>query len=211
MNDDLKKPQLRALQYWLMDGVIELFVGIIVLLAAIVYYIQNSTPGSLLSRILGIASVILVCGGGFGGRWIIQHIKERTTYPRSGYVSYKSGWKSKENVVIAIIVLVLILGYVVLTLVTDSKLADWGPVVSGVCMGILLIQAGYHSALPRFYILAFLGLLIGVGLVASGLHAALGLPLFFGLNGLILLASGGLTLGKYLRHTPTHLESPDEI
>jgi Flp pilus assembly protein TadB len=75
-------------------------------------------------------------------------------------------------------------------------------VVCGLFGGILLIQAGYRSALPRFYVLAFLGLLIGAGLVVSGLSIVLSLPLFFGLNGLILLASGSLTLYKYLRQTP---------
>ncbi len=102
MNDDLKKPELRAIQYWLVDGVGELFVGFIFLLAVIVYYLQELSPGSLLSRVLGITSVILVCGGAFGGRWIIQRIKERTTYPRTGYVAYKSGWKNKRDVAIAI-------------------------------------------------------------------------------------------------------------
>ena len=210
MNDDLKKPQLRALQYWLMDGVPELLVGFIFLLAAIIYYVQESTPGSLLSRILGIVSVILVCGVGFGGRWIIQRIKERTTYPRTGYLTYKSSWKNKGDVVIAIGLMALILAFVVITTVTDTKLADWGPVVCGLLMGALGVQAGYRLGLPRFYILAFLSLLIGAGLVLSGLSSVLSLPLFFGLNGLILLASGSLTLWKYLRSTHPREGAPSE-
>ncbi len=202
MSDDFKKPQQRALQYWLADGVGELFVGSILLLAAIVDYLQESAPGSLLSKILGIASVFLVVGGAFGGRWIIQRIKERTTYPRTGYVANKSGWKNKRDVAIAIGVMALLFAFVVFTTVTDTKLADWGPVVCGLFMGILLVQAGYRSDLPRLYILALLGLLIGAGLFVSGLGIVLSLPLFFGLNGLILLVSGGLTLWKYLRQTP---------
>lgn len=210
MNDDLKKPQLRALQYWLVDGVGELNVGFFFLLVGIVYYLQESAPGSLLSKIFSIASVLLVCGGAFGGRRIIQRIKERTTYPRTGYVAYKSGWKNKGDVAIAIGVMALLLAFVVFTMVTDTKLTDWGPVVCGLCMGTLLVQAGYRSALPRFYILAFLGLLIGAGLVVSGFSIVLSLPLFFGLNGLILLTSGSRTLWKYLRQTPALQDAPDE-
>jgi len=211
MNDDLKDPQLRALQYWPIDGVSELLVGVIVLLAAIIYYVQESTPGSLLSKILGIASVILVCGVGFGGRWIIQRIKERTTYPRTGYVTYKSSWKNKGNVAIAIGVMALVFAFVVFTTLTDTKLIAWGPVVCGLFLGILMVQAGYRFGQPRFYFLAFLGLLIGAGLVVSGLRIELSLPLFFGLNGLFLLTSGSLTLWKYLRSNPIPpTEPPDE-
>lgn len=210
MNDDLKKLQLRALQYWLVDGVGELNVGFFFLLVAIVYYLQESAPGSLLSKIFSIASVLLVCGGAFGVRWIIQRIKERTTYPRTGYIAYKSGWKNKGDVAIAIGVMALFLAFVVFTMVTDTKLTDWVPVVCGLFMGTFLVQTGYRSALPRFYILAFLSLLIGAGLVASGLSIVFSLPPFFGLNGLILLTSGSLTLWKYLRQNPPPQDTPDE-
>jgi hypothetical protein len=201
MSDDLKKPQLRALQYWLVDGVGELFVGFFFLLVAIVYYLKESAPGTILSKIFSIASVILVCGGAFGSRWIIQRIKERTTYPNTGYVTYNSGWNKKNNSAIAIVVMTLLLAYVIITLVIDTKFIDWGPVVGGLFMGILLVQVGYRFATPRLYILAFLGLLIGAGLVISGLSLVLGWPLFFGLFGLILITSGSLTLRKYLCQT----------
>ena len=202
MNDDLKKPQLRAIQYWLVDGIGEVSVGILILLAAVISYVQESAPGSLFSKILGIASILVVCGGAFGGRWIIQRIKDHTTYPRTGYVAYKRSWNAKGDILIAIPSMVLLLSFVVFTTVTDTKLANWGPVVCGLFMGTLLVRAGYRLALPRLYILAFLGLLIGAGLVVSGLRIALSLPLFFGLSGLILLASGGVTLWKYLRQNP---------
>jgi heme/copper-type cytochrome/quinol oxidase subunit 1 len=109
MTDDLKEPQLRTLQYWTVDGVGELFVGLLFLLVAIVYYLQESTTGSLLSKVFGIVSVILVCGGAFGGRWIMQRVKERTTYPRTGYVAYKREKYSKGDVAIAVGVMTLIL------------------------------------------------------------------------------------------------------
>jgi hypothetical protein len=210
MTENIKKPQLRALQYWLVDGVGELSVGFILLLVAMIYYFQEAAPGSLLSRILSIAAVVLVCGAGFGGRWMIQRIKGRTTYPRTGFVAYKSAWKDKSDVLIAIGVMALLLAFIVFTTLTDSQLADWAPLVCGLFMGIIMARAGYRSALPRLYILAFLSLLIGAGLVFSGLNIALSLPHFFGLNGLILLASGGLTLWKNLRRNPSFPEMTDE-
>jgi len=209
MDDETKNPQLRALQYWVVDGVSELLVGFVFLLTAIIYYVQASTPGTLLSKILAIASVILVCGVGFGGRWMIQRIKERTTYPRTGFVTYKINWKDKENIVIAIVITALILAYALITTVMDTKLTYWGPIFCGVIMGILMFQAGYRLGQPRFYFLAFLAVVIGFVLVLNGLRNEFNLLLFIGLNGLLLLASGGLTFWKYLRshHSP---EAPDE-
>jgi hypothetical protein len=211
MTDDLKDPQLRTLQYWTVDGVGELFVGLLFLLVAIVYYLQESTTGSLLSKVFGIVSVILVCGGAFGGRWIMQRVKERTTYPRTGYVAYKREKYSKGDVAIAVGVMALILAFVIFTTVTDTKLTGWGPLVCGLIMGVLMIQAGYRLGQHRYYLLAFIGILIGMGLVLSGLRIEYSFPLFFGLDGLILLGSGSLKLVKYLHQTPVPSpESPDE-
>jgi hypothetical protein len=78
-------------------------------------------------------------------------------------------------------------------------------------MGVLVIQAGYRLGQPRYYLLAFIGILIGIGLVLSGLRIEYSFPLFFGLDGLILLGSGSLKLVKYLHKTPVPSpESPDE-
>jgi hypothetical protein len=171
-------------------------------MAAIVYYFQESMPGSILSKILGIVSVFLVCGGAFGGRWIIQRIKERTTYPRTGYLNYKSVWKNKRDVAIVIGLTALLLVINAFILVTGTKIDYLGLVISEVLLGVLVIQTGYHSGFHRFYILAFFDILIGAGLVVSGTSAVLALLLFFGLNGLILLIAGGLTLWNYLRENP---------
>jgi hypothetical protein len=200
MNDNLEKPQLHAIQYQFADGIGELCVGFLFILVAVITYLQETMPGSLMNRIFGIASVLLVCGAAFGGRWIIQRIKERITYPRTGYVANKSSWKNKGDIVIGLIMMAVLICFVVFTTVTDTKLADWGPVVCGLFMGTLFVRAGYRLSLPRLYLLAFLGLLIGAGLVISGLSPALSLPLFFGLNGLILFISGSITLWRYLRN-----------
>ncbi|MGA2503790.1 MAG: hypothetical protein ABSG01_06835 [Anaerolineales bacterium] len=211
MSNDLKKPQLRTLRYWLVDGVPELFVGFILFMAAIVYYFQESVPGSLLSKILGIVSVFLVCGGGFGGRWIIQRIKEHTTYPRTGYLAYKSAWKNKREVMIASGLTALFIIFNVLILVTNTNTEHLGLVISGVLLGVLVIQAGYQSGLHRFYVLAFLDFLTGAVLLVSGITVVLGLSLFFGLNGLIILISGSLVLWKYMRANSAPQDTPSEL
>lgn len=202
--------QLRAFRYWVVDDIVELGIGFIFSLVAIINYLQETALESLLSKILNIISVVLVLSAGFGGRRIIQRIKVSTTYPRNGYVAYKGGWKNKGDIIIAVVVGGLILAYIVFTTVTDTKLANWGPVLSGLLMGILLVQAAYRFIMPRFYILALLSLLIGSVLVVSGLSLALSFPLFWGLNGLILLTSGGVTLWKYLRRRPSSTETIDE-
>ena len=84
-------------------------------------------------------------------------------------------------------------------------------VISVVLLGVLVIQVGYRSGLHRFYILAFFDFLIGAGLVVSGISILLGLLLFFGLNGLILLISGSLVMWKYMHSNLCSLDNPDEL
>jgi hypothetical protein len=202
--------QSRAFRYWVVDGIAELGIGFIVSLVSTIYYLQETFPESLLIKILNFIAVILVLSVGFGGWRIIQRIKVSTTYPRTGYVAYKGSWKNKGNIMIAVVVGGLILAFVVFTTVTGTKLANWWLVFSGLILGILFLQDAYRFTLPRFYILAFLSLLIGSVLVVSGLNLALSFPLFWGLNGLILLFSGGVTLWKYLRRRPFSTETIDE-
>jgi hypothetical protein len=99
----------------------------------------------------------------------------------------------------------------VLILVTNTNTEHLGLVISGVLLGVLVIQAGYQSGLHRFYVLAFLDFLTGAVLLVSGITVVLGLSLFFGLNGLIILISGSLVLWKYMRTNSAPQDTPSEL
>ncbi len=114
------------------------------------------------------------------------------------------------RIAIIFVALALVAGLVALFIAGSPSRLDLIPAVSGLVFGAAIAWIGYRAALPRFYLLAALSLLIGVGLSFSGLSESLELAIFYGALSLVLFTFGGLTLWRYLRHSPAPAESPDE-
>jgi hypothetical protein len=74
----------------------------------------------------------------------------------------------------------------------------------------ILAMIGWKIALPRYYLIAAITLLTSIVLLFSGPGGNPGLAMLCGAMSLVLFASGGITLWRYLRHNPLPAESPDE-
>ena len=97
-------------------------------------------------------------------------------------------------------------------LVSSGQVPIWllsMPVSLGAMVAVVLGLLGRQMALPRFYGLAMISLLVGV-LSALGSVEFVGAMFFLVLMGAILLASGGLTLWRYTRQAPPPVEMEDE-
>jgi hypothetical protein len=203
MTDDLKKPQLRAIQYFYADGSFEFSFGGLCLLLAIYFTIQAAAPKSLLSNILDMGFILIVLGGSFLINRLVQALKERVTYPRTGYVAYKREYGLKRGVRLAMGMLIgaLLSAFTIIAITKSPNVMDWMPGITGLIFAAVIAWLGYRSALPRFYLVALAVLLISVGLASSGIGNMSGLALVYGLTSLVLFVSGGVTLWKYLRST----------
>jgi MFS family permease len=165
---------------------------------------QNSMVGGILQASLAL----LMIGGVFAGRWLINTLKTRLTYPRTGYVEYQVNergrrWKR---------ILPLILGFVIAALITvfvrrfqffDSVVAVTGLIVAV----ILVVVQAKSSGLARFYVLGAVSLVLGFVLSLSGLPEGYSLGLFYGLMGVCSFISGGFTLRRYLQENPLPAET----
>ncbi|MEJ2265861.1 MAG: hypothetical protein P8X95_20640 [Anaerolineales bacterium] len=78
----------------------------------------------------------------------------------------------------------------------------WIPGVTGIIASGFLLVSGYRLALARFYALAAISLILGVGISLSGMGNDPGLALFYGLMGLTVTISGVITLYNYLQNNP---------
>src|SRR5512138_3875688 len=90
MNVNFSDAEQRVKRYWYTDGIGELtgggmFILLGVYFAAQQYLGENSLVGGLLQAGL----IIFLIGGMVIGRWLIQALKSRLTYPRTGYVEYQ--------------------------------------------------------------------------------------------------------------------------
>src|SRR5512138_5195 len=97
MKDSLAEIEGRVRRYWFSDGIGELMGGALFLLLGLYFsaqqYFGDQSP---IGIILQSSFVILVIGGVFVGRWMINQLKSRLTYPRTGYVEYRV--KDKSNI-----------------------------------------------------------------------------------------------------------------
>lgn len=212
MNDDPKEPGLRASRYFYVDGTFELAFGGLCLLLAVYFYAQAALADSWMAGLLSGLLVLVLIGGGYLVSRLVRTLKERFTYPRTGFVSYQRerGMRRGLRIAVTFAASALIAGLLVLFVAGRPNGFELMPGMTGLIFGAAIAWIGYRAALPRFYLLAVLSLVIGVGLSISGLSEGLELAIFYGALSMVLFTFGGATLWRYLRHNPAPTEEPDE-
>lgn len=205
MNDDMNQVVKRTRQYWFSDGIVELSIGGLFVILGVYFYLQSIlVPGSLALLALQIGFLFVLIGLTFISRFLINKIKTRLTTPRTGYVSYKPASK-KQRITSLVIVLLIALANVILFLSTPLSM-NWIPTITGVLVGTLWLISAFRVSLLRFYLQATLAFLLGGTLSLANLELYQSLALFYGILGVILSLSGGITLARYLRQNPSFEE-----
>jgi hypothetical protein len=196
----LKSTTRRTRQYWTEDGLPEIFVGVLFLILAVYFYLQAVLPaGSLLNTLLEAGFALLVIGSVFLGRRILQFLKARLTYPRTGYVAYRQPSDRQRWVTAGV---AFAMGSIVTALLVNAPASfDWMPAVSGLIVAVICLISGIRLGLPRYYLLAAASLGLGLLLAPGWLGDLPALAAYYALMGLVLCLSGGLTLRGYLRRT----------
>ncbi|HZD58809.1 MAG TPA: hypothetical protein VE136_18905, partial [Anaerolineales bacterium] len=201
MKDRIDQAIRRTQQYWSIDGIPELIFGGIFMLLGIYFLIQAALPpDSLFSGLFSMAFVFIVLGGVFLARRLIDSLKTRLTYPRTGYVAYKRS--RGKDCWIAGAFAVVIAGVVSAFFILSPSYMAWIPGVTGILLSGFLVVIGYRLALWRFYGLAAISLMLGVGISLSRISNDPGLAIFYGVMGLAGIISGALTLRDYLQNNP---------
>jgi hypothetical protein len=208
MKNDIDKVIQRTHRYWYEDGLAEIATGCMFVGCGLVLLMMRFVrPGSPLACIMAVGFTSLVALGGSAVSRAVRAAKNRVTYPRTGYVSYRhpgsSGrpWIIGSGVAIALVVLGIIL--------SKAHAPTWlGSMAmgQGLILGAVLFYIGHRLGLARFYVLAFLSALIGVVVALGGFDDALGSAAYFGEMGFVLTASGLFTLRAYLRQTQSPIE-----
>jgi hypothetical protein len=200
MKNDIDKVIQRTHRYWYEDGLNEIAAGgMFVLCGLFLLMMYSVPPGSLLAPVLVVAFIILVAFGGLFISRAVKAIKNRVTYPRTGYVSYRRPESNRRRRIIAasLGIGIGVLG-IVLSIADAPTWLMSMPMVQGLIIGAALLYIGRRLGLTRFYALAFISALIGVVVALNGFDDALGSAAYFGEMGLVLTASGLFTLRAYL-------------
>jgi hypothetical protein len=204
----------RAYRHIWADGIVEIFIGI----GAIVYalflskpvQVSKNTNVQIVFSAVSVAVIIFV--GIVLFRAVANRLKVEITYPRTGYVQLKRKRAdlSARKVVLAVPVAALssvfgagaALGMLTVfaLLKINASLLLLNAMIAGPVAGL-----GYRTGLTRFYGLAGVMMLVGVGLTAADMFGS-GIVWMYGLNGLAILLSGVWALVRYLRAHPIQQE-----
>ena len=211
MNDDLKKPQLRAIQYWYADGTFEFGFGLFCLILGVYFYVENLFQGTWIAALIDGLLVLVVIGGAFLMNWMVRKWKERVTFPRTGYVNYpRKGLKQARQILVRLFIGGVIGAVTVFLLTQEAIHLSVMPLLTGILFGVVMIFVGWRTSLLRFYLQAILSMLAGLGLAFSTLGNYVGLAAYYLIISLILITSGTIILRNYLRQNPAPQEEKDE-
>ena len=176
----------RGRAYWFVDGFTEILAGILFILLGGISLLGGVVPqNSFISQFISLAegaAIVKVAGlilAVLGLWWL----KDRFTYPRTGFVREK-GVKGTQLLVFlrnAILIAILpMLGLTIPLFVVPSvrgaifSMPTWFPPVVGIFWGALCILLGEWTALRRFRLLGAVIVLAGITIGAWQL--SLGLP-----------------------------------
>ena len=172
--------------YWFVDGVTEMLSGgLFVLLGGVLLLCGTASQGSFLTQFASIASAIALIKvfGILAAGLILWWVKDRFTYPRTGFVRGKRVTATQmltflRNAVLCL--LLPVLGLVAAFFFLPSmrgilfSIPVWSPVGMAALWGVLCMLLGHWIGLRRFVLLGGLILLAGIGI--SAWQFAVGLP-----------------------------------
>jgi len=212
MEDRMLGVEQRVKRYWYSDGIADISVGTMFLMLGLFFGVQGYFgEGSKVAVILQVSMVLVMVGGIFGVQWLVNTLKARLTYPRTGYVEYHA--KDKESNQRRFVVIGVALAIVVASIVLFDFIRELDSMVltSGILVGVVFIALrGKSTGVTRFYILGVIAIILGVGLSFDDLSGEYNLALFYGLVGILLMITGSVVLRRYIRENPMPVDMEDD-
>jgi hypothetical protein len=198
MSNEIDEVIQRTYRYFYEDGLVELTIGGLFLAIGILLQLWARVAiGSPFVLVLSLSLVLLVIGGGLIIKRLIGSIKERVTYPRTGYVSYHQRQPSKGRWLIIAVALVLV--------VLSGILPEWFSrmaVFEGLLLLVVLGFLGYRIGVRRFYLVGIIAAILGLCAALLIPEDLFGSSVTFGGTGIALLLSGALALRAFLQEHP---------
>lgn len=224
---DVEKVIKRSRQYWYVDGITELYMGSISLLAGLFYLgfegvnalvrflfvPTQAVPFLFYSPWVGtvLMSYSILFSSLVGLTLFLQQratkFRESFTYPRIGYLAPRTS-KCAPNLILATIFIgiQLLLAYMFISpfiaLTSPYISANMILLVGCLCFSCLYLYPAVSSALIRFYVLSAVSTFLSVVLFQTSIISGMNMILYTTLMGVALLVSGGFTFQNFSRQNP---------
>lgn len=210
MKDPVKNIQQRTQRYWYVDGISEIAAGAVFLIMGLFFLLIGlAETGSATGLILAIGQPLIILLGIWGAGRAVKFLKERITYPRTGYVLYSRKPVKRRAAALVLAAVISLLMTVFIAWLTENYGRNWVPAVAGVLLSLVMILLGYRFGLIRFYLLGAFTFILGMAMAFLPLETKFDTAIFFSVFGLAWMSSGGLTLWHYMRNT--QLAPPEDL
>ncbi len=210
MNDDLKAIERRTVRSFYDDGLFEIALGAILLLLGGYFFGEIALPKtSLVRSFLSSAFVLVILFAGLLINKILRFLKNRITYPRAGYVSFRKERNPKRRWIAGIYGALIGASFPFLMSFVPS-FRDMLPAVNGLLFGVVFLLLANKSGMSRYYVLSFVSVAIGIALAAAGIGDIRGISLYYALFGAAMTLSGLAALIVFLRKNKRAAETVDE-
>lgn len=188
----------RTRAYYYVDGLPEIAVGLLLLAAGgALQFWHDLQEGGWLGGLLAAGAILLLVAGGYALGRLVQSLKERFTYPRTGYATLRQEADPNTQR------LWLLALFAVAIFALLFPRADELPMGIGVFFGAMLAYLGYRGQVRRFYFLAAAAVLAGI-VAALRFDETTGTAALFIGTGVLLLVSGTIVFLRFLsRHAPS--------
>lgn len=202
MTDPIQNNLTRPQRYWYVDGLAEMAGGAVIFLLGLTYAIDGLLPEGLFRGLLiGIGQPVIILCSAWAVRRVVSDLKERVTYPRTGYVEYHQARGSRRWSRLIFVGFIGMAISITITLLGRGLPEQVWPAFTGLMLGLAIAYLGARIGLKRFYAVAFFSAFLGGAI--CWLYPPYPWPyaLLFGLEGLAWILCGALVLCHYLRTT----------
>jgi len=201
-NKEINETIKRTKRYWYVDGFSEIGVGLLLIVIILFNHLAGLVQQPVLQIILFVAGLpALIILGSRGLSRVVVKLKEKYTYPRTGYVAYqgKTGSRRWKRILLAG-TLGLLVGALT-SLLSGSLPIFYQQLFVILMIALAYIYIGYSIGLKRFFWIAGATLALGGALILAGASEAQYLLIFFVGQGLIWIVSGLAAMRQYFGST----------
>ena len=203
MDTNVKSLQKKALQYWWIDGLAELAFALEMIIISLYFVLLqqiHSASWTVIAASVGMPLVFLVTF--FSAGKLVLYVKEKITFPRTGYVRYpkRKAVSRKRRIIVGAVI-----GFITAVTVNLSRAflgenAQW--IVTTLIMMMGMVYIGYLVGVYRYYVLGIFTFFWGIAMIWIPIPNGYEYACLFGAMGLFYLVSGGVVLMRYLKRYP---------
>jgi hypothetical protein len=196
---DLNEITMRPSQYWYRDGLVEIFLGLLMLVPAILFSLAARLPAGsslgILAPLVWLAAILAV-------KWGLKQMKARVVAPRAGYIVLPEPARATR----AYLAGAMFLSGALYTIFGPFARVGAAGSIAGAVLALFFsacFAGGWVQArLPHMLLVAAVPLLTGIWIYLAGLSFRDAMFWILVLQGGALVVSGAVRFRSFLKANP---------